>query len=224
MTCVLIVDDDAHIRALARHYLEAAGLAVLEAADGEEALGLLASRSVQLVVLDLMMPGVDGWQLCRELRAGSDVPILMLTARGESADKVAGFGLGADDYLVKPFDPPELVARVKALLRRYRIAASQVVEIGAARLDGASHEVSLADGTLTLPRREFELLFHLGSYAGRTLTREQLIEQIWGYDFSGDERTVDVHVKRLRDRFPEAECRFRIQTIRGIGYRLEVTS
>ncbi len=224
MTSVLVVDDDPHIRTLARHYLEAAGLTVLEATDGEDALSLLASRSVQLVVLDLMMPGMDGWQLGRELRAGSDVPILMLTAKGESRDKVAGFALGADDYLVKPFDPPELVARVRALLRRYRIAASQVVEIGAARLDGATHEVSVAGRILALPRREFDLLFHLGGYAGRTLTREQLIEQIWGYDFSGDERTVDVHVKRLRDRFPEAECGFCIRTIRGIGYRLEVTS
>ncbi len=222
MTSVLVVDDDQHIRQLLGLYLEREGLTVLEAADGDEALALMAKESVQLVVLDLMMPGMDGWQLCKELRAGGDLPILMLTAKGESADKVRGFALGADDYLVKPFDPPEFVARVKALLRRYRIAVSQVVEIGAVHLDGLSHEARVGDRPLPLPRREFDLLFHLGAYAGRTLTRDQLIEQIWGYDFAGDERTVDVHVKRLRDRFPEEESRFRIRTIRGLGYRLEV--
>jgi DNA-binding response OmpR family regulator len=222
MTTILVVDDDPHIRELARTYLEREGLAVLEAGDGDDALVQFESHAVALVVLDLMMPRMDGWQLSRELRAAGDTPILMLTAKGETADKVAGFSLGADDYLVKPFDPDELVARVKALLRRYRIAVSQVVEIGAVRLDGLSHAARQGGQPVELPRREFDLLFHLGSYQGRTLTREQLIEQVWGYDFGGDERTVDVHVKRLRDRFPEDACRFRIKTIRGLGYRLEV--
>ena len=222
MTTILVVDDDPHIRELVRLYLERDGLGVLEAAGGEEALALVERESVGLVVLDLMMPGCDGFTVCRELRATRDVPILMLTAKGESRDKVRGFALGADDYLVKPFDPPELLARVKALLRRYRIAASQVVEIGAARLDGAAHEATLGGRSVTLPRREFDLLFHLGANAGRTMTREQLIEQIWGFDFSGDDRTVDVHVKRLRARFPEDACGFRIRTMRGLGYRLEV--
>jgi DNA-binding response OmpR family regulator len=221
MTHVLAVDDDPHIRELLRLYLEREGFVVHEAGDGAAALALLETQSADIVVLDLMMPGVDGWELCRALRAGSDVPILLLTARGETKDKVRGFGLGVDDYLVKPFDPQELVARVKAVLRRYRIVASQVVEVGRLRLDRTDHVVHCGEARLTLPRKEFELLFHLGSYVGRTLTREQLIEQIWGYDFVGDERTVDVHIKRLRDRFPEEECRFRIRTIRGLGYRLE---
>jgi len=222
MTSVLVVDDDPHIRELVRVFLEREGFAVLEAGDGGDAFDTLDGQSVQLVVLDLMMPGMDGTQFCRELRAVSDVPVLMLTAKGESRDKLQGFAIGADDYLVKPFDPPELVARVKALLRRCRIAASKVVEIGALRLDAAARTAELCGRPVALPRKEFDLLFQLGSYAERTLTREQLIEQVWGYDFAGDERTVDVHVKRLRDRFPEQAAGFCIRTMRGLGYRLEV--
>jgi DNA-binding response OmpR family regulator len=148
----------------------------------------------------------------------------MLTAKGETAQKVKGFQLGTDDYLVKPFEPVELVARVKALLKRYRIATSHTVQIGELRMDHKTFEVTVNDEKLTLPLKEFELLFMLASYPGRTLSREQLIQDIWGYDFEGNERTLDVHVNRLRERFPEDKHSFKIRTIRGLGYRMEVRS
>src|SRR6185503_13579221 len=156
------------------------------------------------------------------LRASYDIPVLMLTAKGETAQKIKGFQLGADDYLVKPFEPLELVARVKALLKRYRIAASQTVQIGELLIDRKTYEVILAGQSMTLPRKEFELLFKLAAYPGRTFSRDQLIEYIWGYDFAGNERTLDVHINRLRERFPEDRHSFKIRTMRGLGYRLEV--
>ncbi|NGQ96016.1 response regulator transcription factor [Brevibacillus sp. SYP-B805] len=225
MTNILIVDDDPHIRELVRLFLGNEGFDTLEAANGVEALQLLETAKVDLVILDVMMPEKDGWQLCRELRAlYADLPLLMLTARGETAQKVKGFELGTDDYLVKPFEPLELVARVKALLKRYRIAASRMVQAGDLTLNRETYEAVASGKSMTLPPKEFELLFRLASYPGKTFSRDQLIEQIWGYDYEGDERTVDVHVKRLRERFPEGEHRFRISTVRGLGYRLEIVS
>ncbi len=169
-----------------------------------------------------MMPNMDGWELCRELRAAYDMPLLMLTAKGEMAQKVKGFQLGMDDYLVKPFEPVKLVMRVKALLKRYRIAASQTVQIGALLMDRKTFAVSVRGEPLTLPLKEFELLFKLASYPGQTLARDQLIEDIWDYDYEGNERTLDVHINRLRERFPEEQHSFKITTMRGLGYRLEV--
>ena len=224
MANVLVVDDDPHIRELVRHFLQQEGLTVHEAADGAEALAKLESVKVSLVILDIMMPNMDGWELCRRLREYYDFPLLMLTAKGETSQKIKGFQLGTDDYLVKPFEPPELVARVKALLRRYRIAVSRQVRIGEVTLDRGTYEVTVAGERITLPPKEFELLFKLASYPGQTLTRERLIEEIWGYDFEGNERTLDVHINRLRDRFPEERHSFRIATVRGLGYRLEVRS
>lgn len=222
MTKILIVDDDPHIRELAGHFLRNEGFDIYEAEDGEEALSVLESVKADLVILDIMMPNMDGWELCRELREFYDFPLLMLTAKGETSQKVKGFELGTDDYLVKPFEPAELIARVKALLKRYRISVSQKVQIGDLILDRKTYEV-IYDGTsLTLPLKEFDLLFKLASYPGKTFSREQLIEEIWGYDYEGDERTVDVHVKRLRERFPEKEYGFKICTVRGLGYRLEI--
>ncbi|RXZ80308.1 DNA-binding response regulator [Paenibacillaceae bacterium] len=222
MTRLLIVDDDPHIRELIVHFMGLEGLEVVEAANGLEALRILDDIKVDLVVLDIMMPGMDGWELCRELRKQSDLPLLMLTAKGETSQIVKGFALGTDDYLVKPFDPMVLVARVKALLKRYRIMTSQIVQIGDLTLRRDTFECREGQQEITLPLKEFELLFKLASYPGKTFTRDQLIEQIWGYDYEGDERTVDVHVKRLRERFPEERHAFRISTIRGLGYRLEV--
>jgi len=221
---VLVVDDDPHIRELVRHFLQNEGLTVHEAADGVEALAKLESVKVSLVILDIMMPNMDGWELCGNLREHYDFPLLMLTAKGETSHKIKGFRLGTDDYLVKPFEPPELVARVKALLRRYRIAVSRQVRIGEVTLDRGTFEVTVAGERITMPPKEFELLFKLASYPGQTLTRERLIEEIWGYDFEGNERTLDVHINRLRDRFPEERHSFRIATVRGLGYRLEVRS
>jgi DNA-binding response OmpR family regulator len=222
VTKILVVDDDQHIRELVAVFLRRAGFEVHEAADGVEALSTLESLKVDMAILDIMMPNLDGWELCRELRRHYDLPLLMLTAKGETAQKVRGFELGTDDYLVKPFEPPELVARVKAVLKRYRIATSQRVQIGSVLLDRKTFEVFAGDERLTLPLKEFELLFTLASYPNRTFTRDQLIEQVWGYDYEGDERTVDVHIKRLRERFPEEQQAFRIRTIRGLGYRLEM--
>ena len=221
MSKILIVDDDAHIRELAGVFLRNEGFDICEASDGVEALALLETTRVDLVVLDIMMPKMDGWELCRQLKELYDFPLLMLTARGETRQKLKGFELGTDDYLVKPFEPLELVARVKALLKRYRIATSQSIQIGKLHMDRKTFEVTANGERLTLPLKEFELLFKLASYPGRTFSRDHLIEDIWGYDFEGNERTLDVHINRLRERFPEGEYSFRITTIRGLGYRLE---
>jgi DNA-binding response OmpR family regulator len=164
---------------------------------------------------------MDGWELCQELKATFDIPVLMLTAKGETSQKLKGFQLGTDDYLVKPFEPLELVARVKALLKRYQIVSSQTIQIGELVMDQKTFEVKVNGASLTLPLKEFELLFKLASYPGRTFSREQLIEDIWGYDFHGNDRTLDVHINRLRERFPEEKHSFKITTIRGLGYRLE---
>lgn len=222
MAKVLIVDDDPHIRELVRVFLEEAGMETMEAEDGVDALEILEHKPADLVILDIMMPNMDGWELCRELRRLYEMPLLMLTAKGETRQIVKGFDLGTDDYLVKPFEPAELVARVKALLKRYQIIISQSVSAGRLRMNRQSFEAGTAEEAFTLPLKEFELLFRLASNPGRTLPREQLIEEIWGYDFEGNERTLDVHINRLRERFTEEKYGFRIRTIRGLGYRLEV--
>ncbi len=224
MSKILIVDDDAHIRELIKVFLRDEGLDVYEASDGVEALAKLETVKVDLVILDVMMPNMDGWELCRQLREAYDFPLLMLTAKGETSQKIKGFQLGTDDYMVKPFEPLELVARVKALLKRYRIATSQTVQIGELVMDRKTFQVTVNGTHLTLPLKEFELLFKLAGSPGRTFSREQLIEDIWGYDFEGNERTLDVHINRLRERFPEDRHSFRIRTIRGLGYRMEVNS
>ena len=221
MSAILVVDDDPHLRELAGVFLRHEGFDVYEASDGVEALARLERLKVELVILDIMMPQMDGWELCRQLRAWQDVPVLMLTAKGETSQKLKGFQVGADDYLVKPFEPLELVARVKALLKRYRIATSQRVELGELLMDRKTFEVAVHGEQLTLPLKEFELLFKLAGALGRTFSRDQLIEDIWGYDFAGNDRTLDVHINRLRERFPEERHSFRIRTIRGVGYRLE---
>ena len=221
MSKILIVDDDPNIRELARVFLRNEGFDVYEACDGVDALKQLETVKADLVILDIMMPNMDGWELCRQLRESYDFPILMLTAKGETSQKIKGFQLGTDDYVVKPFEPAELVARVQALLKRYRIASSQAVQVGELSMDRKSFEVTVRGENLTLPLKEFELLYKLASYPGRTFSRDQLIEDIWGYDFEGNERTLDVHINRLRERFPEDQHSFKIKTIRGLGYRLE---
>jgi two-component system OmpR family response regulator len=222
MTKILIVDDDPHIRELLSVLLRNEGYEIHEAEDGLKALSLLETIKVDMVILDIMMPNMNGWELSLEIRKQYDLPMLMLTAKGETMQKVKGFEHGTDDYLVKPFEPQELLVRVKAVLKRYRIALSQTVQIGDLILDRKTFEISIGSQVLNLPLKEFELLFKLASYPGKTFSREQLIEQIWGYDYEGDERTVDVHIKRIRERFPEEQHTFKISTIRGLGYRLEV--
>ncbi|MFJ7647772.1 response regulator transcription factor [Lysinibacillus sp. NPDC097279] len=223
MTKLLVVDDDDHIRELIKVFLQNEGFDVIEALDGVDALSKLDAEKVDMVIMDIMMPNMDGWQLCKEIRAfNSDLPILMLTAKGETAQKVKGFNLGTDDYLVKPFEPVELIVRVKSILKRYRIALSQTIEIGNVKMNRHTYEVLYDGESITLRLKEFDLLFTLASYAGKTFSREQLIEEIWGFVYEGDERTVDVHIKRLRERFPEEKSGFTIRTIRGLGYRLEL--
>jgi two-component system OmpR family response regulator len=224
MSKILIVDDDSHIRELVRVFLRNDGFEVIEAVDGVEALSELDSVKADLAVIDVMMPNMDGWELCQELKATFDIPILMLTAKGETSQKLKGFQMGTDDYLVKPFEPLELVARVKALLKRYRIESSQTIQVGELTMDRKMYQVAVDGESLTLPLKEFELLFKLASYPGRTFSREQLIEDVWGYDFHGNDRTLDVHINRLRERFPENRHSFKITTIRGLGYRLEKVS
>lgn len=222
MTRVLIVDDDSHIRQLVSHILSTAGFLVETAADGVEALEKLEEIKVGLAVIDIMMPRMDGWELCRLIRKTWKFPIIMLSAKGQTVDKVKGLELGSDDYMVKPFEAPELIARVRALLRRSGIEASDRREIGRIVLEGSAREVWIDGEPLVIPRKEFEVLFKLAGTPGRTYTREQLLEDIWGYDFDGTERTVDVHINRLRDRFPDGKYGFSIGTVRGLGYRLEV--
>ncbi|KAA1186973.1 response regulator transcription factor [Paenibacillus sp. B2(2019)] len=222
MTKILVVDDDPHIRELVEVFLRAEGMdEIYGASDGLEALQILEGNNIDLAIIDVMMPNMDGWELCRRMRQNYDFPILMLTAKGETSQIVKGFELGSDDYLVKPFEPVVLIARVKALLKRYQISAAQSVTVGRLRMNRKTYEVSSEYGEITLPLKEFELLFKLGSYPGQTLTRDRLIEEIWGYDFEGNERTLDVHINRLRERFNQDNYGFVIRTIRGLGYRLE---
>lgn len=222
MSTILVVDDDPNIRELVGVFLRREGFRISEAADGRVALARLEDVRTDLVILDVMMPLMDGWELLPEIRAAYDIPVLMLTVSGEAAQKVRGFQLGADDYLVKPFDPQELVERVKALLRRYRIATSHTLQVNELLMDSSSFDVTVRGVAVALPRKEFELLFKLAGAPGRTFTRDQLIADIWGYDFAGNERTLDVHINRLRERFPEGRHSFLIRTVRGLGYRLEV--
>ncbi|MFB5763913.1 response regulator transcription factor [Paenibacillus medicaginis] len=224
MNKILVVDDDPHFRKLVKAVLGNEGCDLYEASDGIEALSLLESVKVDLVILDVMMPNMDGWQLCRELRTHYDLPVLMLTAKGEISQKVKGFQLGTDDYLVKPVEPLELVMRVKALLRRYQIVSSQTMQIGELFINRKNYEVTVGKAIIFLPLKEFELLFKLASHPNKTFSREQLITDIWGYEFEGNERTLDVHINRLRQRFPETNHSFAIRTVRGLGYCLEVHS
>ncbi|MDR0267998.1 response regulator transcription factor [Paenibacillus sp.] len=223
MVHIVVADDDEHIRELIGVYLESEGFEVTYAEDGAAALEAVKSAQADLVILDIMMSGMDGWQLCSALRAEyPDLPLMMISAKGEAAHKVKGFRLGTDDYMTKPFDALELVMRVKALLKRYRITSTQKVRLGNLLLNRQAYKVFRGDEAFTLPLREFELLYKLASYPGQIFTRGQLIEQIWGFGYDGDDRTVDVHIKRLRERFGSDAAQFRIETVRGLGYRLEV--
>jgi len=219
---VLVVDDEEHIIELARMYLERDGFTVEEARDGAEALDKIRSVKPALVVLDLMLPEVDGWDVCRRTRAKSDVPIIMLTARSDHVDKIVGLELGADDYLTKPFNPRELVARVKAILRRYErsIQPEGVIHLAQLTIDPASREVILAGQPVRLRTKEFDLLHTLAQHRGQVLSREQLLDLVWGYDFYGETRTVDVHIAHLRNKLRESDVE--IETLRGVGYKLVV--
>lgn len=224
MVHILIVEDDLNIRKMISFYLKKEGFDIQEATNGTEALMIMNTQPIDLVVLDIMLPEKNGWEVCQEIRKSRDTPVLMVTAKRETEQKIKGLEMGADDYIVKPFDPLELVARVKALLRRARIASSKSVTIGDTTIDAGSYTVSIGSQTLKLPPKEFELLFQLASCPGQIFTRNQLIERIWSMDYEGEERTVDVHIKRLRQRFANLTDAFQITTVRGLGYRLDVTT
>ncbi len=220
---ILVVEDDPHIQGLVVSTLQADGHAVRATADGNEALALIDTMTFEAAVLDVLLPGQTGLVLCERLRQNGDIPILMLTALGELTDKRDGFAAGADDYITKPFDPEELVFRLHAVARRYQKAAQPVLHLGDVTIDKRSQLVTIQSTEWTLPRREFELLHQLASFPGRVFSREELIEHVWGLDFMGDDRTIDVHIKRLRGRLKETN-QVKIETVRGLGYRLEVES
>ena len=223
MSKIMIVDDDPYIRELVSALLKGGGFDVCEAKDGRDALTQMTGENPDLAIIDLMMPNMDGYDLCRKLRQYyEDLPVLMLTAKAELSSKVKGFESGADDYLTKPFEGDELLLRVKALLRRYKIEASQTIQIGNMVIDKNSYSVTVGGAKDDIPMKEFELLFKLAGFPGRTFSRDQLIEDVWGYDFDGNERTLDVHIGRLRERFPAETSGTKITTVRGLGYRLEV--
>ncbi len=224
--CILVVDDEPAVTDLLAYNLRKAHYEVMVADDGHEALRLAREASPDLILLDLMIPEIDGLDVCRELRKTSGVPIIMITARGEEIDRVVGLELGADDYVTKPFSVRELMARIKAVLRRVQSADKEILSStllhgpGGLRMDIDARTVIVEDTALNLTRLEFDLLYHLLSNAGRVLTRERLLEQVWGYDFVGDARAVDSAVKRLRAKLRTASARAdAIETVRGVGYR-----
>lgn len=218
---ILAADDDPHIRELLRFYLLKEGYTVHEATDGAEASSLLERTPVHLAIVDVMMPLKNGLELCEEIRRYYDIPVILLTAKGEQRDKAKGFLSGTDDYIVKPFEPEELLFRVKALLRRYQMVSSDVITLHNTVINRRSYEITVHGESLQLPLKEFELLSQLAAHPGQLFTREQLLRLVWGEDYSGDSRTIDVHIKRLRERFGGADEDFVITTVRGIGYKLE---
>jgi DNA-binding response OmpR family regulator len=223
---VLIVDDERNIVELVDLYAKQAGFKTRRAYDGHTALQLIEQESPSLVVLDLMLPKVDGWEVCRRTRAKSDVPIIMLTARDDDVDKIVGLELGADDYVTKPFNPRELMARAKAILRRTHPASqrtSALIRIGHIEADSARREVTVKGESIRLRTKEFDLLWALAENQGLVLTRDKLLELVWGYDFAGETRTVDVHVGQLR-RHLGANSGIEIETVFGVGYKLKAIS
>jgi DNA-binding response OmpR family regulator len=219
MVNILLVDDNEKIRKLMEIYLNQEGYHVLHAENGEKALEVLVETNADLIILDIMMPKMDGYDLTKELRdAQFNMPILMVTAKDTFTDKKTGFGLGADDYMTKPVDMEELVLRVKALLRRSKISSEKQIKIKDIVLDLDSLEVRMPSDTIILPKKEFYLLYKLLSYPKRIFTRQELMDDIWGFDSEADERTVDVHIKRLREKFGELS-EFEIVTVRGLGYK-----
>ncbi|HHC07325.1 MAG TPA: response regulator transcription factor [Actinobacteria bacterium] len=217
---VLLIEDEPDIADLLRLYLEREGFSMVHAETGEDGLERLREREAAMVLVDIGLPGIDGIEVCRRIRATSDVPVIMLTARDSEVDKVVGLEIGADDYVTKPFSPRELVARVKAVLRRSRgrPAAPRVIEVGGFAIDGGRREVATPDGRVVRPTaREFDLLWYLAEHRGLVLSRGQILEAVWGYDYFGETRTVDVHIRQLRRKLEGIP----IETVWGVGYRLE---
>ncbi|MBR3057361.1 MAG: response regulator transcription factor [Clostridiales bacterium] len=238
MKKVLVVDDDPNIVEVLRIYFDKDGFAVISCLSGDKALETFQTSQPDLVVLDLMLPGKDGYDICREIRKTSEVPIIMLTARTDTLDKVVGLELGADDYVQKPFEPKELLARVKAVLRRTEKRETtttagndnpeknEVISYDGFTVDMARYVVTVDGKEIDIPPKELELLFFLASHPNRVFTREQLLENVWGYDFYGESRTVDVHIKRIREKLerPNVKVNWEIRTVWGVGYKFETSA
>lgn len=224
----MMVDDDLNICRVTSIYLQKAGYEVVFAYDGDQALKLFDTTKVDAIILDLMLPKVDGMKVCEKIRQASPVPIIMLTAKGQTTDKIDGLQLGADDYIVKPFDPNELIARLQAVLRRTqtdKVSNPELISIGKLEINTMTHVVSLNGNDVKLPKKEFELLLFLAKHPNRVFSRDELIEMIWGWDFEGEDRVVDLYIKRLRSKLSKAENQsIMIKTVWGVGYQLEASS
>lgn len=221
---IMIVDDDVNICELIRLYLEKEKYSTVIVNDGLEAISVFAEQKPDLVLLDVMLPGLDGWQVCRKLRSTSNTPIIMLSAKGETFDKVLGLELGADDYIVKPFETKEVLARIKAVLRRtVASSAEQVKEVHYDKLsiNLTNYEMIVNGRQVDTPPKELELIFHLASNPNRVFTRDQLLDEVWGFDYYGDSRTVDVHVKRLREKLEDVSDKWELKTVWSVGYKFE---
>lgn len=222
---ILVVDDDIHIAELIKLYFEKEGFAVTVAHNGKKALENFKSEAPSIIILDIMMPEMDGWEVCKEIRKTSNVPIIMLTAKGETFDKVLGLELGADDYMVKPFETKELIARVKAVLRRSDAKdehSDEEISYENLSINISNYELKINDKIIEIPPKELELLYFLASNPNRVFTREQLLEEVWGFDYFGDSRTVDVHIKRLREKLEKVtDANWQLKTVWGVGYKFE---
>ena len=222
---IMVVDDDVNICELLRLYLEKEGYDTIVATDGVAALEAFDVAKPDLILLDVMMPRLDGWQVCRELRKKTQCPIIMITAKGELFDRVLGLELGADDYVVKPFEAKEVMARIKAVLRRCGISAekkARVVEYDNLYINMETYELRVGDKTVDAPPKEMELLYHLAGNPNRVYTRDQLLDEVWGFEYFGDSRTVDVHIKRPRAKLGGASDQWTLPTVWGVGYKFEV--
>ena len=227
MKKALIIEDDGNIAELLRLYLEKDGFEVHIAMDGAKGVTMCDSLVPDLVILDIMLPVMDGWQVCREIRESSKTPIIMLTAKGETSDKVAGLEMGADDYLVKPFEVKELLARVHAVLRRFgpeEGEAERKLSFEKLTINLDSYELTVDGRRVDTPPKEMELLYHLASSPNRVYTRNQLLDEVWGFDYFGDSRTVDVHIKRLREKLEGVSAQWSLKTVWGVGYKFEAVS
>ncbi len=226
---ILVVDDDPNISDLLKIYLEKEGYEVKIASDGAEGISFFKMYEPDLVLLDIMLPKKDGWQVCREIREISAKPVIMITAKGEVFDKVLGLELGADDFVVKPFDMKELSARVKAVLRRYQAYANQgdgkeTIKFDNIEISKEKYELKLRGKAIDIPPKELELLYFLASNCNRVFSRDQLLDKVWGFDYLGDSRTVDVHVKRLREKLEGVSDKWALKTVWGVGYKFEILS
>lgn len=226
-TKILVADDDNNICELLRLYLEKEMFSVAIANNGKEAIDKFNSNGADLILLDIMMPILDGWQVCREIRKNSNVPIIMITAKGETFDKVLGLELGADDYIVKPFDTKELVARIKAVLRRSSVEnvsneSKKEVVYENLSVNLTRYELKVKGENVEAPPKELELLYHLASNPNRVFTRDQLLDEVWGFEYYGDSRTVDVHIKRLREKLENVSQKWTLKTVWGVGYKFEL--